>query len=196
MKHNYFQRPGNKRFHRRTFFLATEGRATERDYFTIINRIVNTINIKFIEKSNKSSPKSLLTGMHNFLKKTPLENSDEAWIILDIDNNKEQILPICKWSKENDYFGCAISNPKFEYWLLLHYETGNNITETNLNDRLAKFIPNYKKNNIDKLNLKIEMVKYAVENAKLRDKPPAEFYPEKLGSSTVYRLVEKMMETS
>jgi len=38
---------------------------------------------------------------------------------------EDQLLELHGWSTEDSRYGLAVSNPKFEFWLLLHFEDGN-----------------------------------------------------------------------
>ena len=83
----------------------------------------------------------------------------------------------------------AVSNPKFEYWLLLHFEDGNGVNIKNCIQRLKAYLPHFDKNHveIDKLKDKIDD---AIKRANMKDKSHCK-WPAQNGS-TVYRLVEKL----
>jgi hypothetical protein len=84
-----------------------------------------------------------------------------------------------------------LSNPKFEYWLLLHFEDGNGVgTSRECTDRLIAHLPNYQKGSVDTRKL-LAGVNDAVERAKRRDNPKCVDWP-KMTGTTVYRLVEKI----
>jgi len=52
----------------------------------------------------------------------------EAWLVIDKDdNNDEKLRKVYEWSQSKDNYGLALSNPKFEYWLLLHFEEGKGV---------------------------------------------------------------------
>jgi hypothetical protein len=120
-----------------------------------------------------------------------LKKSDEAWLVVDMDSwENEHLLELFNWSKEKDHYNFALSNPKFEYWLLLHFEDGNGIsTSSECTNRLKQYLPNYNKGiPINTIKPKIQD---AITRAKLKDNPPCEDWPRQKGS-TVYRLVEKL----
>ena len=96
------------------------------------------------------------------------------------------------WSNQNPRYGFALSNPKFEYWLLLHFEDGSGITSSRqCQERLETYLPNYEKGNLE--NRKLETgIRNAISRAKAKDSPPCVNWPTNRGT-TVYRLVEKLI---
>lgn len=129
--------------------------------------------------------------MQDHLKK---HKCDESWLVIDRDSwPEEHIQLLVDWTKKQKQRNhLALSNPKFEYWLLLHYENGNKIgSSTECTKRLEKYIPGYNKKKIPKFEL--EQIKTAVGRAKKRDHPPCEDWPREMGKTTVYRLVESIL---
>jgi hypothetical protein len=147
-KNRLKQRPLGKQRYKKLFILSTEGTKTE--YFSIIQRIFDTqqvsIKIECIN-GNKSAPKHVLKKMKRRLEIDPLKEEDEAWLVVDKDDWLEKDLNLLhKWSQEKENYGLAVSNPKFEYWLLLHFEDGTQIKSSqDCSDRLKKHIQNYDK---------------------------------------------------
>ena len=59
----------------------------------------------------------------DYLKSKKLRKGDEAWIVVDKDNwSDHDLAQLFKWALQSDSYGFALSNPKFEFWLLLHFE--------------------------------------------------------------------------
>ncbi len=58
--------------------------------------------------------------------------------------------------------------------------------------QIRRNIPNYDKS-IQRNLITIENIKLAVSRAKMKDSPPCVDWPREPGSSTVYRLVEKII---
>jgi len=51
-----------------------------------------------------------------------------------------------KWSTQKPNHGFALSNPKFEYWLLLHFEDGIGVTSSReCSERIRRWIAGYDK---------------------------------------------------
>jgi hypothetical protein len=117
---------------------------------------------------------------------------DEAWLVIDKDNwSEEHLMTLFEWSKKNEKYGLALSNPKFEYWLLLHFEEGYGIlNEKECTVRLKKYLPEYDKGFDPKIITK-SMIDKAIARAKKNDTPSCEKWPLKTGS-TVYRLIQRI----
>ena len=163
-----FKRPiGNKRY-QRIFFIAPEGTKTEIQYFEMINNLQlnNGILAKIIKNNNNSSPRDILKRM-----KARLIN----------------------WSQTKICYAYAINNPKFEYWLLLHFEEGNSIINAkDCDKRLLKYLPSYDKN-LDFKKFDCVQIRQAITNAKKREISIGKSEPNHIGSSGLYRLVSKLI---
>ena len=192
-----FQRPLGERSYRKVFVIAVEGDKTEPQYFSIFDNQQSVLRVKCLKGKNRSSPPQVLKRMNEFLKKSSLKKSDEAWLVVDKDQwTDEQLTQLHAWSKTADNFGFALSNPKFEYWLLLHFEDGNNIASSrDCSDRLKRHLPNYDKS-IDSRKFTRGKVDDTIRRAKIRDNPPCENWAIKIGKTTVYKLVENILRES
>ncbi len=189
-----FKRLPGKRAYRKMFVIAVEGKKTEQDYFHILNSQNSVIHIHCIKSSNQSSPSHVLKRMDNYLKQQSLRKTDEAWLVIDRDMWSEtQLSELYRWSQRQTNYGLALSNPKFEFWLLLHFEDGNGIaTPRECSTRLEKYLPNYQKA-ININNITVERIDNAIKRAIKKDKPPCVDWPRNPGT-TVYRLVEKIIK--
>ena len=195
-----FKRTADEKGYRKLFVIATEGSKTEPNYFTILKRLLSKtqIDIKVLKSNHNSDPSHVLKQMKAHLKKNSIKLSDEAWLVIDKDQwTDEQLNKLYEWKKEPANHGIALSNPKFEYWLLLHFEDGNNISSSkDCSERLKKHLPDYDKK-INDNNLPLEMIQKAVARAQKRDNPPCKDWPRSPGNSTVYKLVKNLLsETS
>lgn len=189
----HFQRPLGERRYRKLFVIATEGVKTEPQYFAIFNDQL-VIQVSCLKGKNYSSPAHVLKRMEKHLKQKGLKDSDEAWLVVDKDEwTDEQLTHLHAWSLEKDNYGFALSNPKFEYWLLLHFEDGTDIgSARDCSVRLKRHIPNYDKN-IDTRKITRDQIKEAIRRARLRDSPPCTDWPRTYGTTTVYKLVENII---
>ena len=120
--------------------------------------------------------------------------SDEAWLVVGKDNWKdEQLERLHAWAQSHKNYGFALSNPKFEYWLLLHFEDGIGISSSiECSERLKRYLPGYDKG-IDVRKISRSQIDMAVERARQRDNPPCCDWPRNPGVTTVYRLVESIL---
>jgi len=132
--------------------------------------------------------------MEDHLRQEELRSSDEAWLVVDKDQwTDEQLDQLRAWAQARDNYGFALSNPKFEYWLLLHFEDGTGIASSrDCSDRLNRHLPDYDKG-IDARKITRDRIDEAIRRARLRDNPPCVDWPRALGGTTVYKLVENIL---
>ncbi len=146
-----------------------------------------------INGGTDSAPIHVLERMKKRLASVTLKKGDQAWLVVDRDQwSDEHLRMLFDWSMESEKYGFALSNPKFEYWLLLHFEDGNGVnTSTDCSTRLAVHLPNYDKK-INKGHFTDELINDAIRRARSRDNPPCEKWPRNTGT-TVYKLVELIL---
>ncbi len=193
MKRRRFKRKLGERRYRKLFILAVEGLKTEPQYFALFNNHNSVIRINCLKGKHDSSPLQVLKRMEDHLKREGLKKSDEAWLIIDRDQwTHGQLKLLYEWAQKEDNYGFALSNPKFEFWLLLHFEDGNNITNSRIcSERLERYLPGYNKE-VNARKITSSAISGAVSRAKQRDNPPCSDWPRTTGT-TVYRLVEKLL---
>ena len=192
-KRRTFQRPLGERRYRTLFVIAVEGTKTEPHYFAIFNNQQSVIQVKCLPGNHHSSPLQVLKRMREYLRQQDLQSSDEAWLVVDKDQwTDRQLSQLHAWTQEQDNYQFALSNPKFEYWLLLHFEEGTGIASSqDCSNRLQQYLPDYDKG-IDRRKISPQRIHDAIRRAHHRDTPPCIDWPRTLGSTTVYRLVEKL----
>ena len=197
-----FERESGKSPLFKTFLLSCEGAVTERQYFSVF-KDHKGIKIRSLgPKKGKggNSPVQVLDRMEKAIKKHSLKTRDEAWIVIDTDQwTDDQFGNIQKWATQDAsgiHRDVAISNPNFEYWLLLHFEDvkGGEAAEK-CADQLKKLFPGYEKK-IDTRKITVEMIKTAVDRAKARDESYCKHHPDAVGCTNVYKLVESILEAS
>jgi len=189
-----FQRPLGDLRYKKLFVVSTEGFKTEPQYFAIFNQPQSIVLVKCLRgTSTKSSPIQVLKRMKGYLRKASLRKTDEAWIVVDKDDwTENQLQELLQWAKKGINYGFALSNPNFEYWLLLHFEEGKGIaTARECLNRLKRYLPNYKKD-IDSKKITLELVNKAITRAKQRDIHGLDL--PQIWSTSIYRLIEKILE--
>lgn len=178
--------------YRRMFILATEGAKTEPQYFYLFNNTETVIHVKCLKSGSKSSPLQVLARMEKHLKNENLRPEDEAWLVVDKDEWTDgQLQTLYEWSQKDDRYGFSVSNPKFEFWLLLHFENGKGIANSRqCTQRLLKWLPNFSKGHVDTKKI-AENIDAAIKRARQKDSPPCDDWPRQTGT-TVYKLVEQI----
>lgn len=184
-------RPLGQRRYRRLFVLATEGARTEPEYFRIFRDLDHT-HLEFVPPRQASSPDHVLRAMRRRLRSAALLARDQAWIVIDTDSwTDAQLQAVHAWSLEAANHGLAVSNPMFEYWLLLHFEDGDGLAgAADCRRRLARHLAKGPRAGLplDSLRSGLDA---AVARAGRRDQPPCSDWPRTTGS-TVYRLVRAL----
>ncbi len=154
---NPLSRPssGNRQI-KKLIVLATEGH-TEPDYFTMrAFRKSKEYSVCSLRRANdnRSDPKHVL----NMAKKGVgrlRKQGDQIWVVIDRDTwDEDDILDIVEWAEEDSSRHVILSNPKFELFVLLHFEDGRGCTTAHIvDDRLDRKWPNYHKGiPVDKFN--------------------------------------------
>lgn len=195
--------------------LAFEGNDTEEIYFEefknseIFNDALIFLHLlKRPKKDTNSAPNHVFRKLKKEAKdEYNFKDTDELWMIIDTDRwkNIPDIISECK--KQSNMF-VAVSNPCFEFWLLLHIKDITEYSEEELNLMLKNGKVSSKKNYVDakiveilgaynKSNPKPELflptIDFAIEQAKQLDEKDEE-YPKNLGSH-VYKVVMKLKKT-
>ena len=196
-----FQRPLGERRYNTVFILAVEGEKTEPLYFDIFNDEKTALHVYCLEGKHESSPPQVMQRMIRHLKEKErsLKKTDEAWLVVDKDQwTNQQLSSLHRWASQGrtqgPKRGLALSNPSFEYWILLHFKDGKSINSSRqCIQQLKKYLPEYEKS-IEPRAFTEKMIREAVERARKRDTPPCVDWPRNPGSTTVYRLVENILE--
>jgi hypothetical protein len=132
--------------------------------------------------------------VRDYVRKEGLRKTDEAWVVVDRDQwAEEHVAELFAWSQEKGNYGLALSNPKFEFWLLLHFEDAAGVaTGDECDRRLARHLSDYDKH-ITTSVFTSERIQNALIRARSRDTPPCVDWPRSAGT-TVYRLVERVLQ--
>jgi hypothetical protein len=186
MKHQ-FRRPTGQRRYKRMFVIVAEGKVTEQEYFQLLND-ESIIHIKCLRNRNNLTPKEALSRVREHISKEALRKTDEAWVVVDKDSWAEgHFDELHNWAQGHSNYGFALSNPKFEYWLLLHFDDAKGVvTSEQCSKLLAKHLPHYDKH-VDARKFTNDRIRVATDRAKKRDTPPCSDWPRKTGT-TVYKL--------
>lgn len=145
-KRRQFTRPLGVRRYRKLFLVAVEGSKTEPQYFSLLNIGNAVVRVECIPGEEATSPPQVLARLKERMKKTGLSKTDEAWLVVDKDDwTDEQLIPLFEWSQDSERYGFALSNPEFEYWLLLHFEDATIASSRQCSEKLERHLPKYDK---------------------------------------------------
>jgi hypothetical protein len=158
-------------------------------------------DVHVVQSHSDSKPMGLLCKMNKDLKVVSQHPPFEAWFMVDeVGWEDAELVALCKWTQEDgERRFLALSNPKFEYWLLLHCEEGNDITSPQeCDERLAacRIGRDSGHKPFNDYRITREMMEDAVRRAEERDRPPCEDWPRQPGNTTVYKLVKKLLDLS
>ncbi len=199
----------------RIIVLAFEGNIAEEEYFEELQTIDDfndSLIYLHLLKRRRNDTNSAPNHVYRKLKKEAKEefnfsNKDELWMIIDKDRwrNIDAIIHLCK-AEKNMYV--AVSNPCFEFWLLLHACNFSSITDIEKEDIFENRKISNKKRYVDKIlgeklsdgynksnprtNRLINNVRQAVIEAKGLY-VEGEEYPNTLGTH-VFKVVEKILK--
>jgi hypothetical protein len=191
-KRRRFSRPVSRREYRPVFIIATEGKETEPQYFNmkIFKPPYSMVRVEILPTKQNPSPASVLARMKTFLKEYSIKDGVQAWLIVDKDHWKDALLEqLYRWAIEAANRGLAVSNPQFEFWLLLHFEKADGVcSKADCLTHLRKHCPDYSKSNLSTQKFNEINTADAICRAYTRDIPPCEKWPLTTGS-TIYRLV-------
>ena len=133
--------------------VSSEGTVTEPEYLHAFGRQVlrDSVSFRFVPRGTDGvSPDAVLKRMKHEMNRMSLRKGDEAWLVLDRDRwTDDQLRPLLDWMTSATGGigrGIALSNPKFELWLLLHFEPiAGCISAHSVDGRLAMHLPEYDK---------------------------------------------------
>lgn len=175
------------------FLLSVEGEKTEQQYFNMFNDKHSLVHVRCLKKRSKSAPRQTLKELERHIKKEGLHIKDEAWVIVDKDQWTDlQLMALYEWSKKKPNYYFALSNPKFEYWLLLHFEDPGGVNSRECSERLKRHLPSYDKG-IEAHHFPDEKIREAIERAKQKDISQSNRWPA-IAGTTVYRVVENILK--
>jgi hypothetical protein len=191
-KRRSFIRSSGTRAYRSVYIIATEGKETEPQYFKmkLFQPSTTNIHIEILPTNNDPSPSNVLNRMKTRLKDYHSKEYVYSWLVVDKDSWKDtQLNQLAEWADEDKNRGLAVSNPQFEYWLLLHFEEADGkCSKEDCLDHLRRHLPEYSKSNLPLHKFSELNIDEAICRAYAKDAPPCEKWPETAGS-TVYRLL-------
>ena len=190
-----FSRASGKRFYKRLFLVGVEGTRTECDYFSMFNSPY--VHVIPVSSREGNSPKRVLSALKAANPKYQLREGDYLWIVVDRDEWPEEEIELCrKWAQDPRespglHKGFSLSNPKFEFWLLLHFEDGTQHTTSKACcEALREHLPDYGKS-LNRADFDAASIVTACQRARmlLGSADPAD-WPREAGKTTAFTLCE------
>ena len=183
-----------RRRYRKRFVISAEGSKTERQYFNLLNRLLDQIHIQLIPTDSKSAPRYVLKKMKRYIDRYSTEKDDEYWLVVDTDQwSQEHLMELHRWSQSDQKFGLAVSKPAFEYWLLLHFEDATGVySVADCRRRLKQYVPYYDRA-INSNMFSLEYINAAVQRAEDQASHSHVKSPWDSRGTTLYRLVQRML---
>ena len=151
------------------FVISCEGGVTEKEYFERVRALAwDKANLDILTDRHKSSPVQVLERLKNYSKS--LQSGDEMWCVVDKDNwTNYQFAELEKWAAESGdgvVRRIALSDPKFEVWLLAHFQPlPDSCGPSECIRLLRQYLPNYDKH-LDKAAFSLDSMACAIRNAK------------------------------
>jgi len=185
--------------------IASEGTNTERIYFEDMaspHYYRNPkVHVEVLERTDTaSSPAHILSFLDSFKHKyrLSLDKDDELWLVIDRDGwTLRELSSVASLCGQKCYF-LALSNPCFEFWLLLHIKSYDDYSpveqdsiaknirirstkRTFLETQLLKLLGSYNKDNPDTSKF-LPFIDAAISRARALDTNPNHRWPNNVGT--------------
>ncbi|KUM54428.1 RloB family protein [Rheinheimera sp. EpRS3] len=131
------------------YVIATEGQITEKLYFTDLFGRKN-IRMPVLEtKRGQSSPDKVFERLQKYKTENNAQNK-ELWLVIDRDSWPRETLVAIQAECQRKEINFILSNPCFEFWLLLHQAQKKAPLNKQICDaELKKMMPTYSKARYD-----------------------------------------------
>ena len=195
-KNDTLRRNISTRKYRDVCWVSAEGK-TEQDYLSMEAFRDVDVSIKFPKNTHPSrrNPAAVLKRFEKALRENDFRKGDEAWLMIDVDEwDANEFAALLEWERKDRRHHLAISNPKFELFLVMHFEKGNGCTTVQqVDSKLKRYMPDYDKR-LKPAQFSIEEIVHAVENASAKRASCDSDIPD-AGMSDVYKLVQRLLSS-
>lgn len=192
------QRPHHPRHYRSIFVIVTEGRVTETSYIDAMQRCLKLPSAA-LRVNNPGPRNSSVRELIRAAKKNlgDLRKGDQVWILVDRDIDSHTGADwesLGKWEESSETHHVAISTPRFEYWLLLHFEETPDRRNALDDSYVARYLPGYDKKKDVSRSTKItaNAITSAIEHSRARAFPTCK-NPDIIGSG-MHLLLQELKE--
>ena len=195
-KNNSLVRKTGTRRYRSVCWVSAEG-STERDYFGMdVFRNAN-VNVQFPRDvhPDRRNPAAVLKRFQKMLRTEDFRAFDEAWIVVDVDEwDRKEIELLHAWAEGDNRHHVVVSNPKFELFLLMHFEKANGCTTSaKIDAALKRHMPGYDKR-LGKRQFSAAQVRSAIAVAQAKRAGCRDTIPSP-GMTDAYLLAERLIGT-
>lgn len=156
---------------RKVCWISAEGK-TEQDYFSMEVFKQSSYAIRFPKDihPNRRNPAAVLKRFQKALREEDFRKGDEAWLVVDVDSyDTSELMQLVAWEKESPQHHVAISNPKFELFLALHFPGVSGCATPNVVDaEMKKHMGQGYRKRIDSRQFSLEDVLRACERSEER----------------------------
>jgi hypothetical protein len=178
-----------KRKLRSRILIVCGGQRTEKDYFHGLRDAHKSANVTIKVHGDSGAPLGVVRKAAE-LSSGDADAFDECWAVFDVDD-----FDVTEALTEARQLGVnvAVSNPCFEYWLLLHFcEHRSHISTKQVAIKLSKCLPSY-----DKTRLRFRDFSKGASEATRRAKEGCA-HDKKVGNpgTHVWRIVEKFLDAA
>ncbi|MCX2732911.1 RloB family protein [Saccharopolyspora sp. NFXS83] len=160
---------------------------TERQYFCALRSHLRTLAVDVQFESEAVDPVTLVSKAKRWRNRNP-DAYDEIWCVVDVD---EFDIDAARAAAKQAKIRLAVSNPCFEYWLLLHFEDYDGALPdcATAERRLKRYVRHYRK-----ASIVFDDYKEGLADARARAERRCEHECEhqRNPSSGVWRLVDVM----
>lgn len=187
-------RKTNVRDYRSVCWVSAEG-ATESDYLGMAVFKGAPVLVRFPKNThpNRHNLAAVLKRFEKALRENDFRAGDEAWLVVDVDDwGEAEFRELLAWQAADGRHHLAVSNPKFELFLVMHFEKANGCTTSEKVDAaLKKHWPRYAKR-VSPTQFSAKQVRGAVENAKAKRASCKGVLPAP-GMTDAFLLIEKVL---
>ena len=128
-------RKSNMRAERNLFYIVTNGKETEQNYFSLLKAYQSPYDVKVV--FHNSDPVDLVVFASKFC-----ASANQVWVVFDVDlfHLQDRLKPAMILARQIGV-KCAVSNVSFEVWILSHFmQCRNTYTQSQLEDIISEYI--------------------------------------------------------
>ena len=192
-KDTLVRRMGTRKY-RPVCWVSAEGQ-TEKDYLRMAAFRDSPASVRFPKDIHpgRRNPSQVLKRFEKAMREEDFRREDEAWIVVDVDEwDESEFDELLAWEAFDPRHHLAISNPKFELFLVMHFEKANGCTTASSVDAaLKRHLPRYDKR-LGVTAFSKDEVRAAVENARAKRAGCKSVFPDP-GMTDAYLLADRLV---